>query len=183
MKTAQAAYRPRIQNGSVNERYAKPVAKPRRAVATRQRVLPQQQVSSRLRRRTVARPQAAPLPNGLNVLGLLLVAGAAIGLMLVVALGWQRNAYGLAQQEVEMRSALDQVSDERQQLTVEHRRALNPRATTALSDSAGLTDLKLDQRTASAVSAKATAKKTPAGKESSSKAGAKNAAVKPATPR
>jgi hypothetical protein len=158
MRTAQqAASRPRVQNQTTTNRRAQATAT---RPATRLRSIPPQAVAPRPRRRTAAKKQAAPLPNGLSVMGVLLAASAVLGLMFVVALGWQRNAYNLAQQEVELRSSLDQVSDERQQLMVENRRALNPRETSARSENE-LKDIKLDQRTAATPQKPATANTTP----------------------
>jgi hypothetical protein len=145
MKTAQAAYRPRTQNGIVADRRTSRAA----FTPTRLRVTKQQSVAARPRKK--ARKAAAPMPNGLNVIGLLVGACAIIVLMLVVSLNWQRNAYALSQQEVGLRSALDQTSDERQQVLTEQRRALNPRETAARSTGAGLNEFKLDERTAGSV--------------------------------
>ena len=88
------------------------------------------------------------MPNGLSVMGLLVCACAVIVFMLVGALSWQRNAYALAQQEVALRSALDQSGDEHQQLLAEQSRALNPRETAMHSANSGLNEFKLDERTA-----------------------------------
>jgi cytoskeletal protein RodZ len=110
----------------------------------------QQAVAPRSRPRKKTRMATTPQPNGLDVMGLLVAACAVIVVMLVVSLNWQHNAYALAQQEVDLRSALDQTSDERQQVLTEQRRALNPRETAARSADVGLKAFKLDERTAAA---------------------------------
>ena len=136
MRSAQAVYRPQSRN----------VVAPRKTQRTV--VVREQNIAPRKRRKQARKTSRAPLPNGLSVMGLLVVVLAAIGGMLVVSLGWQRNAHSLAQEEVALRSSLDNVADERQQLVVDERRASNPRLTAARAADAGLSEIKLDERTA-----------------------------------
>ncbi len=156
MRSAHAVNRsPQVRNNSVA---------PRQRVATRLRTAPQQEVAPRKRRKQARKTSRAPLPNGLSVMGLLVVVLAAIGGMLVVSLNWQRNAHSLAQEEVALRSSLNYVADERQQLVVDERRAINPRFTAARAADAGLNEIKLDERTATAKPATKASKPTGAAK-------------------
>jgi hypothetical protein len=82
----------------------------------------------------------------MHVFGLLAAVGMTLALMFVAALNWQRNALQVGQTEVELRSALDQTTDERRQLQVEQQRALSPRETDLRSRQAGLAPIKLDER-------------------------------------
>lgn len=169
MRSAHASYgspsRAPIKNGSVA---------PRNRKATRLRTAPQQEIAPRPRRKLARKRAKAPLPNGLSVMGLLVVVLAAIGGMLVVSLNWQRNAHSLAQEEVALRSSLNYVADERQQLVVDERRAINPRFTAARAADAGLSEIKLDER---ATAAKPTAKTTKSAVTTNN--AATNAAAKP----
>ena len=140
MRSAHAVNRsPQVRNRSVA---------PRHRTATRLRTAVQQEVAPRPRRKQARKTAKAPLPNGLSVMCLLVVILATIGGMLVVSLNWQRNAHSLAQEEVALRSSLNYVADERQQLVVDERRASNPRFTAARAADAGLSEIKLDERTA-----------------------------------
>ncbi len=146
MRSAQAVYRPQSRNA----------AAPRKTQRTA--VVREQNVAARPRRKQSRKRAKAPLPNGLSVMGLLVATLAVIGGMLVVSLNWQRSALALAQEEVALRSSLDHVADERQHLLIDERRASNPTFTSARAADAGLSEIKLDERTATAKPAAKTIK-------------------------
>ncbi|NOT62162.1 MAG: hypothetical protein HOP19_18270, partial [Acidobacteria bacterium] len=140
MRPAQVAYRPQSRNN-----VPAPRKSPRKSQGTA--VAREQNVNARPRRKAARKATHAPLPNGLSVMGALVVVLAAIGGMLVVSLNAQRNAHSLAQEEVALRSSLDHVGDERQHLLIDERRASNPSRTAARAADAGLSEIKLDERT------------------------------------
>ncbi len=171
MRSAQAVYRSTKQtkNGSVA---------PRQRTTTRLQAAPQS-VAPRPRRKQARKTAKAPLPNGLSVMGLLVVTLAAIGGMLVVSLNWQRSALALAQEEVALRSSLDHVADERQHLLVDERRASNPTFTSARAADAGLSEIKLDERTAAAKPTTKTTKPAITTKNAATNAAAKQLPASP----
>ncbi|MBI1766607.1 MAG: hypothetical protein HYR56_34800 [Acidobacteria bacterium] len=149
MRAARAQHRPTIQN--------KPVVKRRAASSVARRAagklsLVKQPGQKPARRRATATPQRrrqqvpAVQPNGMNVFGAVLFAGALLALVFVTALHWQRQALQLGQQEVELRSQIDLSANEQRQLQVEQNRARSPRETADRSRQAGLAQYKLDER-------------------------------------
>lgn len=165
MKAIRAQYRPSIQNKPIPKRRPNPRANLRVAGARATRPVTLRQTRAPRRRQAST---VAVRPNGMNIFGLLTLAGAFLALLFVTALHWQRSALHFGQQEITLRSALDQTQQERRQLLVEQRRALSPRETEQRSRPSGLAPVKLDERT-SAIKA-------------APKAAAKNVMSKTATP-
>lgn len=148
MRTARAQYHPDIRNAQTVKR------RPAKTTNSRASVLkPVPRKSRTLQRQSRPRRRTQPVvvrPNGLGVFSLLAVAAAGLALLFVLALNWQRQAYQFNQNEVALRSKLDQTANERRLLVIEKQRALSPRENELRSRQVGLFPFKLEERTASA---------------------------------
>lgn len=142
MRAVRAQHRPTIQN--------KPLPKRRLAVKAARTAATRLALAKPPRRRAAQasqprrQPTPAVKPNGMNVFGLLSLAGALLVLVFVTALHWQRQALQLGQQEVDLRSQIDLSANEQRQLQVERNKARNPRETRDRSKMVGLDQFKLD---------------------------------------
>jgi hypothetical protein len=142
MRATRAQHRPTIQN--------KPLPKRRLTVKAARTAATRLSLAKPPRRRTAQpilhqrRTAPAVKPNGMNVFGLLSLAGALLALVFVTALHWQRQALQVGQQEVELRSLNDLSVNEQRQLQAERNKARSPRESSERSRPLGLSQLQLD---------------------------------------